>query len=712
MVERLSDTHYLRITVYPIIAIASMDSAELFKIGDISHTVRILWEDTTPLMQAQDIANILDIDAVSETNDDEEHVVRQDVMYVTEHGLYSILMKSNNPSAQPFQKWITRLFASVRDKGYNELQQEHKTATERGKRNKMINTFSEEEWSLIYYNKHTPCLYLAYLDKDNPEILKFGETENMQQRAKCHRNNWPNFYLLAVFKCHNGPSLEQDIKVHPKLKQFIGESIVSGKKSCETIRLTSTLTLEKVKTYIQERVDAQNSRHLRIQGSLQCDVATQTTEIGSCKDDQNQILQLRLRNLELELELIQQKYDLVLKSPNALQEQPTQQISQALVATVATMNATKSVRPVAKIPLLSIPVSLTIAYNEWTEKAKGYYLENSRPPWKAQLGNNAQAHKARYARMKPFFIYLDRCTNPADAIQKLNDIRIKHGVPASAFIRNCFYYLYHPVPPIPCKITILPSVLREEMLALGLAVPPCLFTEPIKNEDATQGNQSLPIVMGKYTIGGRSFNTLTATIEYIRGLINTIGLCDSVKGKDPMLFDQLHAVLQQHPDSEEKLSGMTDIRVVSNKFKNGKEVYIVKANGDMVDMSWRLCASGKPKTLKAELLSALRYSIEDQIQEFKGGVCIDRCTACNRLTCGSHHIDHVTHFAKLVQDFHGSTELRRPTTFIDAEDGSNRRDFRLDDKEYADAWKAYHKQHATLRVLCKSCNLTREKHKA
>ena len=213
------------------------------------------------------------------------------------------------------------------------------------------------------------------------------------------------------------------------------------------------------------------------------------------------------------------------------------------------------------------------------------------------------------------------------------------------------------------------------------------------------------------TVGGLTFKTQKAAEDHVRTMINTIGLCDSVKSKGSV-FDKLHDVLMNHPDSYEKLLHMIDIKIVQNKLnQTAKEIHIVKADGSSVDMSWRLCVSGKPKTLRAELLSALRYSIDYQIHEYKEKACLDICSLCGGSTNGLPHIDHVIHFQKLVQDFHCASRLKPPDIFADAPDSSNRRDFHEVDTHYADTWRAYHKRHAILRVLCTSCNLKREKHK-
>ena len=156
-----------------------------------------------------------------------------------------------------------------------------------------------------------------------------------------------------------------------------------------------------------------------------------------------------------------------------------------------------------------------------------------------------------------------------------------------------------------------------------------------------------------------------------------------------------------------------DFKLVANKLnKKAFELNIVKKDGSVEDISWRLCITGKPKTDKHELMSALRYSIEDQIKEYRDSVCIDKCMLCNEYINNDINIDHIIHFEKLVNDFHSSIMLKIPIKFDDANDNSNRRKFKKEDSDYENAWKEYHKNNSKLRVLCQSCNLRREKYKA
>jgi hypothetical protein len=93
-------------------------------------------------------------------------------------------------------------------------------------------------------------------------------------------------------------------------------------------------------------------------------------------------------------------------------------------------------------------------------------------------------------------------------------------------------------------------------------------------------------------------------------------------------------------------------------------------------------------------MDRLRRFVEMQIAEFRKTDGATTCAVCRIPLPEKHHIDHATHFAQLVYDFH---QIHPRTTD--------------DDYAYLAAWWNYHKEHAILRRTCIDCNLTRKKWK-
>jgi hypothetical protein len=232
----------------------------------------------------------------------------------------------------------------------------------------------------------------------------------------------------------------------------------------------------------------------------------------------------------------------------------------------------------------------------------------------------------------------------------------------------------------------------------------------LKLKNSILGIQTV-VENNKYIIGDKSFKTKTDAENYVRELIKTIGVCNSVI-TSPELFNELMAIVNNHPNKN-KIKNIIDFRIINNKLnKNALELNIIKEDGTIEDISWKSCISGKHKTHKQQLQDAYRYSVDEQIYNYKQSVPLDYCSLCCNecIMFGGVQIDHVIHFEKLYRDFQNQINIEPPVDFDEASDGSNRRMFKKCDSDYEIAWQEYHKKNGVLRVLCRDCNLKREKY--
>lgn len=203
------------------------------------------------------------------------------------------------------------------------------------------------------------------------------------------------------------------------------------------------------------------------------------------------------------------------------------------------------------------------------------------------------------------------------------------------------------------------------------------------------------------TFGSLTFSSQIKAKDYIRTLLHSIGYTTSVKD-NTNTFNLLQDIVNNHPNKLYS-KDIIDFEIGKDLLSGGYTLSIVKST-ETICISWYKCVTGKQPTLKQELNGALRQSISYQIWDFKKSakqIC-ELCSAIDIL-----HVDHIVHFEKLVQDFHSENNFPLPTEFIEVDDGTYRRGFTINDKKYEDAWTNYHKRHATLRILCKKCNLSR-----
>lgn len=104
-----------------------------------SKAIRVVTDETTgePMWVAQDICEILEYKEVSKTvaklDDDEKGTKKiltlggeQEMMCITESGLYALIIRSNKPEAKPFKRWVTHeVLPSIRKTGQYSVSNEN-----------------------------------------------------------------------------------------------------------------------------------------------------------------------------------------------------------------------------------------------------------------------------------------------------------------------------------------------------------------------------------------------------------------------------------------------------------------------------------------------------------------------------------------------------------------------------------------------------------
>lgn len=105
--------------------------------------------------------------------------------------------------------------------------------------------------------------------------------------------------------------------------------------------------------------------------------------------------------------------------------------------------------------------------------------------------------------------------------------------------------------------------------------------------------------------------------KYIRSLLSEVGVCNSIKAVSDDKFNILFELCKRHPDFADKLNDMVDFKIIRNKLNTkAYELNIVKVDSSVVDILWKVCITGKPKTFKHDLYAEFRTSVDDQIADF------------------------------------------------------------------------------------------------
>ena len=124
-----------------------------------------------------------------------------------------------------------------------------------------------EDTLISQFPLNTQCIYYGKIDNKtlgkaprlhNEDLIKFGQSNNLAERIKCHKKNFLNFRLVAAFKVKNKIEIENAIKRHPLLKKQIRTLTVdnpdyTNENYREMLALDNDqFTIEKIDKYIKE----------------------------------------------------------------------------------------------------------------------------------------------------------------------------------------------------------------------------------------------------------------------------------------------------------------------------------------------------------------------------------------------------------------------------------------------------------------------------
>tara|TARA_R110000803_G_scaffold151923_1_gene216961 strand:- start:503 stop:1120 length:618 start_codon:yes stop_codon:yes gene_type:complete len=189
--------------------------------------------------------------------------------------------------------------------------------------------------------------------------------------------------------------------------------------------------------------------------------------------------------------------------------------------------------------------------------------------------------------------------------------------------------------------------------------------------------------------------------KFTKSILTEIGMTDSIKTAHPKHYDFFLYMVSRHPD-QSKFVDMADIFITRNKVTYHLECGVLNKNGFRSTFSiMNTCVSGKTKD---NLKPALRNAIQSQIEIFRSNselicdICLD--------TENIMHIDHFEpQFKTIVENFLKRNQLKVPTKFDSKP--NNSACFKPNDYIFEKSFDEYHKETATLRVLCCICNSKR-----
>jgi hypothetical protein len=211
--------------------------------------------------------------------------------------------------------------------------------------------------------------------------------------------------------------------------------------------------------------------------------------------------------------------------------------------------------------------------------------------------------------------------------------------------------------------------------------------------------------MPEIAVGPFSFKSKAALEIFEKDTMARIPFTDSLRGcVSHDIFAFYYELVQRHPDAHRKLiGGINDFKVVpSVRDMHSKELQIIHLDGISSSISRKKCVTQRAETFHACLRGAFRSAVDEQIREY--GLSNHVCAHCGA-NAETGDIDHILPFTILVRTFcEGRSDI---PTLIGKKEETNQYCFTDADSAFSIAWQTYHRDHATLRRLCKSCHVRR-----
>jgi prophage antirepressor-like protein len=195
-----------------------MEIVKAFHDNTLSHEITICTIDRKYYFKASDIGIVLGLANIREnlrTIKEEYKLVRkidtikgqQDSIFLSEKGLYHVLMRSNKPIAVIFQDWVLEVIEKIRETGEYKLKKELELRDEelkekeeeiKEKENKLLQITQKledvsAENDILKVVDNIPIIYVYNTDitQDRP-LLKIGVTQQYRTRIKPYKQTHPH----------------------------------------------------------------------------------------------------------------------------------------------------------------------------------------------------------------------------------------------------------------------------------------------------------------------------------------------------------------------------------------------------------------------------------------------------------------------------------------------------------------------------------------
>ena len=224
----------------------------------IEHNIGTVDTEDGLVFSAADLGKVLgmsDIAAIiADFDDDEKHVktidagdeIREDV-FLTEDGVFQLLMSSGQPNAKFFQKWVSNVIKSVNDTGSYELAS--RDDNPEGRLQSVLRQGTAEQKDIAAQARHTALLsvfghrksvvYFGRFNHDGiSDLIKIGCTQDLRESMSGLKKTFVDFKISEVFECSRYRQFKTFLTKLREILPFRFDGEINGHISNEVFRMS------------------------------------------------------------------------------------------------------------------------------------------------------------------------------------------------------------------------------------------------------------------------------------------------------------------------------------------------------------------------------------------------------------------------------------------------------------------------------------------
>jgi hypothetical protein len=213
----------------------------------------------------KDYKNLLNLQVKQELNEKKHGGHNKEIYMLNIKTFKSFCIKAGTKKANEIHEYFIKLeniLQKVVEEESNELKLQLESQKKIIENNEKEKELLREKTIIDQFPINTQCIYYGKIDNKSlgkpnskmyhEDLIKFGQSNNLAERIKCHKKNFDNFTLIAAFKVKNKIEIENAIKRHPLLEKRMRSLVIDNINYRELLAVDNeNFTIEKIDEYLR-----------------------------------------------------------------------------------------------------------------------------------------------------------------------------------------------------------------------------------------------------------------------------------------------------------------------------------------------------------------------------------------------------------------------------------------------------------------------------